>query len=67
MRITHNAYPYAIGPRLGVAYQINPKTVFRAGGAISYAAHLRPGGSEQQRRRLLQHHQSRLMARPRAY
>ncbi|HTA45422.1 MAG TPA: carboxypeptidase-like regulatory domain-containing protein [Bryobacteraceae bacterium] len=33
-----NAYPYAIGPHLGVAYQINSKTVFRAGGAISYAA-----------------------------
>ncbi len=31
----HN-YPYALGPRLGVAYQITPKTVFRAGGAISY-------------------------------
>jgi hypothetical protein len=33
-----NAYPYAFGPHLGVAYQITPKTVFRAGGAISYAA-----------------------------
>ncbi|HEY3827195.1 MAG TPA: TonB-dependent receptor [Bryobacteraceae bacterium] len=33
-----NAYPYAIGPHLGVAYQINSKTVFRAGSAISYAA-----------------------------
>jgi hypothetical protein len=33
-----NAYPYAIGPHLGVAYQINNKTVFRAGSAISYAA-----------------------------
>jgi hypothetical protein len=30
-------YPYAFGPRLGVAYQITPKTVFRAGGAISYS------------------------------
>ncbi|MEK7405938.1 MAG: TonB-dependent receptor [Acidobacteriota bacterium] len=29
-------YPYALGPRLGVAYQWNPKTVFRAGFAISY-------------------------------
>ncbi|MEP6717290.1 MAG: TonB-dependent receptor, partial [Terriglobia bacterium] len=29
-------YPYAIGPRLGVAYQINPKTVFRGGWGISY-------------------------------
>jgi Carboxypeptidase regulatory-like domain/TonB dependent receptor len=33
-----NAYPYAIGPHLGLAYQITPKTVFRAGGAISYAS-----------------------------
>ncbi len=33
-----HAYPYAIGPHLGVAYQITPKTVFRAGGAVSYAA-----------------------------
>jgi hypothetical protein len=32
------SYPFAIGPHLGVAYQITPKTVFRAGGAISYAA-----------------------------
>ena len=29
-------YPYAIGPRLGVAYQITPKTVFRAGYGINY-------------------------------
>jgi outer membrane receptor protein involved in Fe transport len=29
-------YPYAFGPRLGVAYQITPKTVLRAGAAISY-------------------------------
>jgi len=29
-------YPYAIGPRLGLAYQIDPKTVFRAGWGISY-------------------------------
>jgi hypothetical protein len=33
-----DAYPFAIGPHLGAAYQITPKTVFRAGGAISYAA-----------------------------
>jgi hypothetical protein len=32
------AYPFAFGPHLGVAYQITPKTVFRGGGAISYAA-----------------------------
>jgi hypothetical protein len=33
-----SAYPYAIGPHLGVAYQIDSKTVFRGGAAISYAA-----------------------------
>ena len=32
-----NTYPYAIGPRLGLAYQINAKTVFRAGSGITYA------------------------------
>lgn len=31
----HN-YPYGFGPRLGVAYQINPKTVFRAGAGVQY-------------------------------
>jgi hypothetical protein len=31
-------YPYSVGPHLGVAYQITPKTVFRAGGAISYGS-----------------------------
>jgi hypothetical protein len=30
-------YPYAIGPRLGVAYQIDSKTVFRAGTGVSYS------------------------------
>lgn len=30
-------YPYAIGPRLGLAYQLNPKTVVRAGWGISYS------------------------------
>ena len=29
-------YPYAYGPRLGVAYQINSKTVFRAGLGLVY-------------------------------
>ena len=33
--IAHN-YPFAFGPRLGVAYQINSKTVFRAGFGIVY-------------------------------
>ncbi len=30
-------YPYAIGPRLGIAYSINSKTVLRAGWGIAYA------------------------------
>ena len=29
-------YPYAIAPRFGAAYQIDSKTVFRAGWGISY-------------------------------
>src|SRR4029077_6702882 len=29
-------YPFAFGPRIGVAYQITPKTVFRGGSALSY-------------------------------
>ena len=33
----HN-YPYAFGPRLGAAYQINDKTVLRMGGALSYSS-----------------------------
>ena len=32
-----NNYPYAAGPRLGLAYQINSKTVFRAGFGVVYA------------------------------
>jgi hypothetical protein len=31
-----SAYPFAIGPRLGVAYQINNKTVFRGGWGVNY-------------------------------
>ncbi len=31
-----NNYPYALGPRIGVAYQINPKTVVRGGFGIVY-------------------------------
>ena len=31
-------YGFSIGPHVGVAWQITPKTVFRAGGAINYAA-----------------------------
>ncbi len=29
-------YPFAFGPRLGVAYQVTPKTVLRVGAGISY-------------------------------
>ncbi len=29
-------YPFAFGPRLGIAYQITPKTVFRAGIGVAY-------------------------------
>jgi hypothetical protein len=29
-------YPFALGPRVGVAYQITPKTVFRAGFGVIY-------------------------------
>jgi len=31
-----NNYPYAVGPRIGVAYQINSKTVFRGGFGVVY-------------------------------
>jgi len=33
--VAHN-YPYAFGPRIGLAYQMLPKTVLRVGGGISY-------------------------------
>ncbi|HEY6342803.1 MAG TPA: TonB-dependent receptor [Bryobacteraceae bacterium] len=39
-----SAYPYALGPRLGVAYQINPKTVFRAGWGFIYNFIANPAG-----------------------
>jgi hypothetical protein len=29
-------YPYSFGPRLGIAYQLTPKTVFRGGIGVSY-------------------------------
>jgi len=32
-----NNYPWAFGPRLGLAYQITPKTVLRAGFGIAYS------------------------------
>jgi hypothetical protein len=31
-----SSYPYAIGPRIGAAYQITPKTVIRAGWGVIY-------------------------------
>ncbi|HEX4276833.1 MAG TPA: TonB-dependent receptor, partial [Bryobacteraceae bacterium] len=31
-----NTYPYAIGPRLGVAYQLDQKTVLRGGWGVNY-------------------------------
>jgi hypothetical protein len=38
-------YPYAIGPRLGVAYQINSKTVIRGGIGVVYNATSNQTGS----------------------
>jgi hypothetical protein len=32
-----SAYPYAVGPRLGVAYALDSKTVFRGGWGLIYA------------------------------
>jgi len=32
------SYPYAVGPRFGLAYQLTPKTVIRAGWGIVYGA-----------------------------
>ena len=34
----NNAYPFSLGPHVGVAYQITSKTVFRAGGSIAYSS-----------------------------
>ncbi len=39
------AYPYGIGPRLGVAYQITPKTVFRGGWGLNYQFVGNPAGA----------------------
>jgi hypothetical protein len=38
-------YPYAIGPRVGVAYQINDRTVLRTGFGIVYSATGTAGGT----------------------
>ena len=40
---SHN-YPYACGPRLGAAYQIDSKTVLRGGAGIQYDAQEAPNG-----------------------
>ena len=36
-------YPYALGPRLGIAYQLNPKTVIRGGWGLVYGGSLQFG------------------------
>ncbi len=33
-----NTYPFSFGPHIGVAYQLDSKTVFRAGGSIAYSS-----------------------------
>jgi hypothetical protein len=33
-----DSYKFGLGPHVGVAYQITPKTVFRAGGSIAYSS-----------------------------
>ena len=40
-------YPWAFGPRLGVAYQITPKTVLRVGVGIVYASIADSNGANQ--------------------
>jgi len=40
---SHN-YPWALGPRVGAAYQIDPKTVLRAGAGITYGVVQTPNG-----------------------
>ncbi len=39
-----NNYPFAFGPRLGGAYQINTKTVIRGGAGLQYNAPQAPNG-----------------------
>jgi hypothetical protein len=41
--ISHN-YPFAFGPRVGAAYQINSKTVLRAGAGVTYGVVQTPNG-----------------------
>jgi hypothetical protein len=42
-QLSHN-YPFAFGPRVGAAYQINSKTVLRAGAGITYGVVQTPQG-----------------------
>jgi len=49
-----NNYPYAIGPRLGVAYQLTPKTVIRGGWGIVYSGTGDANGATQGALTLLQ-------------
>lgn len=44
---SHN-YPFAFGPRIGVAFQINSKTVLRAGAGITYGLVQTPAGASYQ-------------------
>ena len=39
------AYPWAFGPRLGVAYQLDPKTVLRGGWGVNYQFQANPAGA----------------------
>ena len=40
-----SAYPFALGPRLGVAYQLRPKTVLRGGWGYTYQFIANPAGA----------------------
>jgi hypothetical protein len=40
-----SAYPFALGPRLGVAYQFSPKTVIRGGWGFTYQYVANPAGA----------------------
>ena len=40
-----SAYPFALGPRLGVAYQLTPKTVLRGGWGYTYQFVAYPAGA----------------------
>jgi len=44
---SHN-YPYAFGPRVGAAFQINEKTVLRGGAGVSYGLVQTPAGASYQ-------------------